>query len=265
MKKSDYIKTIQDIHMPEEMRERIAHRMARENRHKEVPISMFKHNKKRMAAVVIAATVVVGGSAFAFGGTAISQIFASSSAAADYTSLPSAQQCEQDVGFTPTLLQSFNNGFAFKDGSVVSNQEQNEDGQTVNKYASLDFTYQKGDETASLVQDSGSSQEETGNCVAQKDGVSYYETTKTEKYVSDSYQMTEEDQKEEASGNVEFNVGDSDAIHAGQSDNGVETEQYHGINWTVGGVHYTLYQMNGSLSTAQMLEMAQQITAAAVQ
>lgn len=78
---------------------------------------------------------------------------------------------------------------------------------------------------------------------------------KTEKYVSDSYQMTEQDRKEEASGQVEFNVG--------PSDNGVETVQYHGINWTAGGVHYNLYQMNGSLTTAQMLEMAQQITAAA--
>lgn len=255
MKKSDYIKTIQDIHMPDDMRARIAHRMAQENGHKEVPISMFKHKKKRMAAAVIAATVVVGGSAFAFGGTAISRIFASSSASADYTSLPSAQQCQRDAGFTPALLQSFDNGFAFKDGVIVHNQEQNEDGQTVNKYASLEFDYQKGDETVSLMQNSGSSQEETGNCVAQKDGVSYYETTKTEKYVSDSYQMTEQDRKEEASGQVEFNVG--------QSDNGVETEQYHGINWTVGGVHYTLYQMNGSLTSAQMLEMAQQITAAA--
>ena len=263
MRKNDYIKTIQDIHMPDDMRARIAHRMAQENGHKEVPISMFKHKKKRMAAAVIAATVVVGGSAFAFGGTAISRIFASSSASADYTSLPSAQQCQRDAGFTPALLQSFDNGFVFKDGVIVHNQEQNEDGQTVNKYASLEFDYQKGDETVSLMQNSGASQEETGNCAAQKGGVSYYETTKTEKYVSDSYQMTEQDRKEEASGQVEFNVGDSDAIHAGQSDNGVETEQYHGINWTVGGVHYTLYQMNGSLTSAQMLEMAQQITAAA--
>lgn len=256
MRKNDYIKTIQDIHMPDDMRARIAHRMARENGRKEVPISMFKHKKKRMAAAVIAATVVVGGSAFAFGGTAISRIFASSSASADYTSLPSAQQCQRDAGFTPALLQSFDNGFAFKDGVIVHNQEQNEDGQTVNKYASLEFDYQKGDETVSLMQNSGASQEEeTGSCAAQKDGVSYYETTKTEKYVSDSYQMTEQDRKEEASGQVEFNVG--------QSNNGVETEQYHGINWTVGGVHYTLYQMNGSLTSAQMLEMAQQITAAA--
>lgn len=256
MRKNDYIKTIQDMHMPDDMRVRIAHRMAQENGRKEVPISMFKHKKKRMAAAVIAATVVVGGSAFAFGGTAISQIIARCSASADYTSLPSAQQCQQDAGFTPTLLQNFDNGFAFKDGVIVHNQEQNEDGQTVNKYASLEFDYQKGDETVSLMQNSGASQEEeTGSCAAQKDGVSYYETTKTEKYVSDSYQMTEQDRKEEASGQVEFNVG--------QSDNGVETEQYHGINWTVGGVHYTLYQMNGSLTSAQMLEMAQQITAAA--
>lgn len=256
MRKNDYIKTIQDMHMPDDMRVRIAQRMAQENGHKEVPISMFKHKKKRMAAAVIAATVVVGGSAFAFGGTAISQIIARCSASADYTSLPSAQQCQRDAGFTPALLQSFDNGFVFKDGVIVHNQEQNEDGQTVNKYASLEFDYQKGDETVSLMQNSGASQEEeTGSCAAQKGGVSYYETTKTEKYVSDSYQMTEQDRKEEASGQVEFNVG--------QSDNGVETEQYHGINWTVGGVHYTLYQMNGSLTSAQMLEMAQQITAAA--
>lgn len=255
MRKNDYIKTMRAMHMPDDMRTRILHRMAQENT-KEVPISMFKHKKKRMAAAVIAATVVVGGSAFAFGGTAISQIIATCSASADYTSLPSAQQCQRDAGFTPALLQSFDNGFAFKDGVIVHNQEQNEDGQTVNKYASLEFDYQKGDETVSLMQDSGAAQEkETGRCAAQKDGVSYYETTKTEKYVSDSYQMTEQDRKEEASGQVEFNVG--------PSDNGVETVQYHGINWTAGGVHYNLYQMNGSLTTAQMLEMAQQITAAA--
>lgn len=255
MRKNDYIKTMRAMHMPDDMRTRILHRMAQENT-KEVPISMFKHKKKRMAAAVIAATVVVGGSAFAFGGTAISQIIATCSASADYTSLPTAQQCQRDAGFTPALLQSFDNGFAFKDGVIVHNQEQNEDGQTVNKYASLEFDYQKGGETVSLMQDSGAAQEkETGRCAAQKDGVSYYETTKTEKYVSDSYQMTEQDRKEEASGQVEFNVG--------PSDNGVETVQYHGINWTAGGVHYNLYQMNGSLTTAQMLEMAQQITAAA--
>lgn len=255
MRKNDYIKTMRAMHMPDDMRARIAQRMAQENEHKEVSISMFKHKKKRMAATVIAATVVVGGSAFAFSGT-ISSIFSSSSSDPDYTSLPSAQQCQRDAGFTPALLQSFDNGFTFKDGVIVHNQEQNEDGQTVNKYASLEFDYQKGDETVSLMQDSGAAHEkETGRCAAQKDGVSYYETTKTEKYVSDSYQMTEQDRKEEASGQVEFNVG--------QSDNGVETVQYHGINWTAGGVHYNLYQMNGSLTTAQMLGMAQQITAAA--
>lgn len=255
MRKNDYIKTMRAMHMPDDMRTRVLHRMAQENEHKEVSISMFKHKKKRMAAAVIAATVVVGGSAFAFSGT-ISSIFSSSSSDPDYTSLPSAQQCQRDAGFTPALLQSFDNGFAFKDGVIVHNQEQNEDGQTVNKYASLEFDYQKGDETVSLMQDSGAAQEkETDRCAAQKDGVSYYETTKTEKYVSDSYQMTEQDRKEEASGQVEFNVG--------PSDNGVETVQYHGINWTAGGVHYNLYQMNGSLTTAQMLEMAQQITAAA--
>lgn len=261
MKKDDYIKTMKNIHMPDEMRARILHRMAQNNT-KEVPISMMTRNKKKMAAVLVAA-MAVGGSAFAFSGT-ISSIFSSSSSDPDYTSLPTAQQCEQDAGFAPALVQDFDNGFTFKDGTIVSNQEQNEDGQTVNKYVSLDFTYQKGDQTVTLAQDKDAQHDSTeGSCIAQKDGVSYYETTKTEKYVSESYLKTEQDKLDEASGDVEFNVADSDAIHAGQNDNGVETDTYHGVNWTANGVHYSLYQINGSLTSDQMLDMAQQITAAA--
>lgn len=60
MRKNDYIKTMRAMHMPDDMRARIAQRMAQENEYKEVSISMFKHKKKRMAAAVIAATVVVG-------------------------------------------------------------------------------------------------------------------------------------------------------------------------------------------------------------
>ena len=104
MRKNDYIKTMRAMHMPDDMRARIAQRMAQENEHKEVSISMFKHKKKRMAATVIAATVVVGGSAFAFGGTAISQIIATCSASADYTSLPSAQQCQRDAGYRALIM-----------------------------------------------------------------------------------------------------------------------------------------------------------------
>lgn len=261
MRENDYIKTMQKIHMPDDMRTRILHRMAQENT-KEVPIHMMRRNKKKMAAVLIAAAMAVGGSAFAFSGT-ISSIFSSSSSDPDYTSLPTAQQCEQDAGFAPALVKNFDNGFAFKDGTVVNNQEQNEDGKTVNKYASLDFTYQKGDQTVTLAQDKDAQHDSAeGSCIAQKDGVSYYETTKTEKYVSESYLKTEQDKLDEASGDVEINVADSDAIHAGQNDNSVETDTYHGINWTANGVHYSLYQINGSLTADQMLDMAQQITAA---
>ena len=86
MRKNDYIKTMRAMHMPDDMRARIAQRMAQENEHKGVSISMFKHKKKRILLLtVIAATVVVGGSAFAFGGTAISQIIATCSASGGLT------------------------------------------------------------------------------------------------------------------------------------------------------------------------------------
>lgn len=77
MRKNDYIKTMQKIHMPDDMRTRILHRMAQENT-KEVPFHMMRRNKKKMAAVLVAVAMAVGGSAFAFSGT-ISSIFSSSS------------------------------------------------------------------------------------------------------------------------------------------------------------------------------------------
>ena len=45
MRKNDYIKTMRAMHMPDDMRARIAQRMAQENEHKEVSISMFKHTQ----------------------------------------------------------------------------------------------------------------------------------------------------------------------------------------------------------------------------
>ena len=51
MRKNDYIKTMRAMHMPDDMRTRILHRMAQENT-KEVPISMFKHKKKPLKGIL---------------------------------------------------------------------------------------------------------------------------------------------------------------------------------------------------------------------
>lgn len=251
MKRNELMHTMQSIYMPKDMQERISHRMTQDNEHKEV-FSMLNY-KKRMAAVVIAAAVVCG-SAFAFGSTAISSMLASSSSTPDYTALPTVEQCEHDAGYAPVLVERFDNGYVFDNGNLVKGSLQNEDNETVEAYKGFTFRYNNGSENITLSQDKYTAETpESGICTAQKDGISYYETDQTYKFVPADYQMTEQDKQDEASGTVVFSFGSNDDI---------ETQRIHSITWTVDDMHYCLQQADGSLTSAQMLEMAQQITAA---
>lgn len=253
MRKEDLVSTMQNIHMPENMRERISHRMAQtDGQHKEVPIFMLR-NKKRMAAVVIAAAVVCG-SAFAFGSTAVSSILSSSSSIPDYTALPTAQQCEKDAGYAPALIDSFDNGYTFTDGTVFSSSMENDEGKNIESYKGFSFDYANGGETMTLSQERYFSEtEDCGTCIAQDNDVSYYETDQIYKFVPADYELTEQDKQDEASGKVVFSYGSDE----------VETRQIHSLTWEIGDMHYCLMQQDGSLTGDQLLNMARQITAAA--
>lgn len=253
MRKEDLVNTMQNIHMPADMQERIAHRMAQtDGQNKEVPIFMLR-NKKRMAAVVIAAAVVCG-SAFAFGSTAVSSILSGSSSVPDYTALPTAQQCEKDAGYAPTLIDSFDNDYTFTDGTVFNSSMKNEEGQNIESYKGFFFEYANGDETMTLTQKRYFSEtEDGGTCIAQDNDVSYYETDQTYKFVPADYELTEQDKQDEASGRVVFSCGSDE----------VETHQIHSLTWEIGNMHYCLMQQDGSLTGDQLLDMARQITAAA--
>ena len=43
----------------------------------------------------------------------------SSASRAAYTSLPTAEQVTKDIGYSPVLIDTFENGYCFKDGNIV--------------------------------------------------------------------------------------------------------------------------------------------------
>ena len=110
---------------------------------------MMKKKMAFVAAVAVVAVSVTAGAA----STLISGWLSSSSAKPDYTSLPTAEQCQQDLGYTPTLLERFDNGYAFQDGRIVSNEAQNDNGNTVEKFKSLDMEYAKDGDIVTFSQE----------------------------------------------------------------------------------------------------------------
>ena len=82
--------------------------------------TVIMKSKKKTACIALAATLALSVTAFAANGL-VSNWFSSSSSFADYKTLPTAQQVKKDIGYTPILIDSFANGYAFQDGNIISN------------------------------------------------------------------------------------------------------------------------------------------------
>ena len=50
----------------------------------------------------------------------ISMWTGSSASRADYTSLPTAEQVTKDIGYRPVLIDTFENGYCFKEGNTLT-------------------------------------------------------------------------------------------------------------------------------------------------
>ena len=77
-------------------------------------------SKKKILPLLIAATLTIGATAVAATGK-ISMWTGSSASRADYTSLPTAEQVTKNIGYRPVLIDTFENGYCFKDGNIVKN------------------------------------------------------------------------------------------------------------------------------------------------
>ena len=166
-------------------------------------------------------------------------------------SLPSEEQCRKDAGFVPILLEQFENGYVFLQGSVVDNQFVDEENLPVEEYQSFSFLYGKDEDKVYFEQEEYIS-EVTDRNLAQEtrtvDGVELHYHCSRYKVVPETYRPTEEEQKAQAEGSLSFGYGDPD----------VKIEEYKTqiLYWQDGGRHCQLFQMNGALSASDLFEMA---------
>ena len=206
-------------------------------------------SKKKISLIAIAATLVLGITVFAASGI-ISTWFSSSSSTPDYKSLPTAEQVTKDIGYEPVLIDSFENGYAFKDGNIVKNNLKDENGNSVEKFKSVSFDYKKDGDTVIFAQDKVKSKIDiSGDVVKNVKGTDIYYYDYTNKLVPPDYKLTDDDKKAKENGELIFSYGSSK----------VEIKEVQSVTWVKDEMQYQLLQIDGKLTSDELVKMAEEI------
>ena len=215
---------------------------------------MMKFKIKKALSVMIAAAALLALSVtvFAFSGM-IGMVRGYSSSKPEYLSLPDAQTCLKDAGYVPTLLESFENGFVFQDGSLAHQELVGDGNAVVERYESFDFTYAMGGETVELVQEKYQSDTGTGvnSTRIELDGTDLWYSSSVYKTVPLDYEPTAEELEAQDAGTLSFGFSD---ISTSVEEHTVQT-----LYWQIDDMHYILYQMDGSLTVDDLTGMAEEI------
>ena len=203
--------------------------------------TVIMKSKKKTACIALAATLALSVTAFAANGI-VSNWFSSSSSIADYKTLPTAPQVKNDIGYTPILIDSFANGYTFKD----------ENGNSMEKFKSVSFDYEKDGDIVIFAQDKYNSQAELQGSVAKTVGdTDIYYYSYTNKVVPADYELTDADKAAKANGDLVFSYGSA----------AVELNEIQSATFVKDGMQYQLLQINGKLSGDELVKMAEELVA----
>lgn len=209
--------------------------------------------KKRFTIPVIAfvAIVALGTGLLATG--KISSMTGSSSSAPTYTQLPTAAALKEDLGFTPAIPQAFANGYVFENGTVGKESGLDENGNVLEKHKSLACLYKNGGAEIYLNTAKAWSvpheKDEGGTVVETYNGIELIYSAHTYKFVPADYEMTAQDQADEASGKYIFGFGTDE----------IEIEEVQGLSWVQEGISYHLLAGDSPLIKADLVTMAKEI------
>lgn len=247
MKQDQLKNAYKQIAIPQEMQNRILYKS--KSRTLQKGDSHMK-SKKKFALIAAAAALVLGITAFASSGV-IAGWRSSSSSIPDYTSLPTSQQMLHDVGYSGTLMETFENGYVFDTGSIVNNVLENDVGQSVEGFQSLTLRYKKGGNAVNLsIQKFSSEVPPSGTVVAKEGEIDIYEHSFVHKIVPQDYVKTEEELAAERDGTLAF-------AYDGQ--NHIAESNFVSVSWKKDGVSYNLMQKDGELSADALIAMAKEL------
>ena len=215
---------------------------------------------RRMKPVVIGALVLILSATTAFAATQISSLRSSSTPGEDFQQFPTSQQVEKAVNYVPDYVESFSNGFYFKDASIHNTEALDADSNKVMEYKGITFHYTdtKGDaqfngksislntnlEISGLPEDAVANTEES---LYEEISLTYSQITN--KVVPEGYVPTEEEKQEM----------DQGLLWIAEGSEKVEVSDIQWVKWVKDGVVYSLMDMGYGVEKDELLEMAKEV------
>lgn len=204
---------------------------------------------KKKLVVAVAATFVLGTTAFAAG--KLYSVTSHTSNIPTYRSMPSVEVINEDFGFSPNLVEKFENGYEFKSGHTSNQEGHDESGNSLGKSKSFDIIYNKEKSIISLSMEdmtlvSESSDLET---IGNYKGTDLKYTAYINKLVPGDYEMTEQDKKDEASGKYVFSFGSRE----------IETSETQYMGFELDGLYYSILAKDSELTKDDFVKMAHEI------
>ena len=221
------------------------------NDKKKENISMNKILQSRMMKpIIIAALVLIITTTAGFAATQISSFRSSSTPGDDFDQFPTAQQVEKAVNYVPDYVESFSNGFYFKDASIHNTEALDADSNKVMEYKGITFHYTdtKGDAQFNGI--SGLPEDAVANTEESLYGeISLTYSQITNKVVPEGYVPTEEEKQEM----------DQGLLWIAEGSEKVEVSDIQWVKWVKDGVVYSLMDMGYGVEKDELLEMAKEV------
>ena len=127
-----------------------------------------------------------------------------------------------------------------------------ENNNSIEKFKSVSFDYEKDDDIVIFSQDKYNSQAELQGSVAKTVGdTDIYYYSYTNKFVPADYTLTDADKRAEANGDLVFSYGAAE----------VEISEVQSATFVKDGTQYQLLQINGKLSGDELVKMAEELVA----
>ena len=244
MKKQDLLNAMENVKLNDISEKRIMDKVMNYEKKEYGTMS-----KKKICLIAAAAVLVMGFSVYAGSGI-VSSWHSGSSSKPDYKQLPTEEQCIEDIGYAPVLIEEFENGYEFSGGHIVSNSLNDDNNNAIEKFKSISAEYSKDDDEVILsAMKYETKQPQEGDIIGSFNGCDLYYINYTNKFVPPGYEMTEEDKKAQETGEIVFSVGSNE----------VNISEVQGLSWEVDGIHYNLTQIDGDLDKDGLVEMAEEI------
>lgn len=208
-----------------------------------------KLSLKKGLVATLAIVSIIGTTVFASG--KIHSLVSTTSCVPSYTSLPSAKQVNEQVGFQPKLINEFKNGYIFQEGCISNTSALDENKDVVRESNELDFEYTNGEQRLSLSMEKDvlGTKDASERLVETYNGIDIYSLSYKNKCVPADYEMTEQDKQDEESGKYVFSYGSEE----------VEISQVEFVSWEEEGINYLILAIDSDLTISELAGMAHEV------